>query len=213
MNENERPFCFCQTRGISTHYHNPEKYGCPMQPVPRRTEQEGGPPNDVELVTHLGLMPEEAARLREEFTARGSKLYPLDDVLAEAGIDSEEDWGDDELLEWEDELLKLNPEDPFERVLIDMVAMNRRKRRDYALDGSPFSNFDTTAAAMGMPGFGAVESAIFNVNQKLARLRSLRANGRLDDTANETVDDTYLDLAIYACIALAISRYPEGKVA
>lgn len=107
----------------------------------------------------------------------------------------------------------LDPNDPFEAVVLDMVKTNRAKRADYAVDGSPFSNFDDTANALGIDGFNAVDSALFNVNQKIARLRSLRKNGRMDDTANESVTDTYLDLAVYACIALAIHKYPTGLVA
>lgn len=108
--------------------------------------------------------------------------------------------------------LVLDPTDPFEKVLIEIVETNRRKRKDYALDGSPFSNFDDTAAGLGIEGFTAAESAVFNMLQKLARLKSLRANGRMDDPANEAVIDTRLDLAVYGVIQLAISRYPDGKV-
>lgn len=106
----------------------------------------------------------------------------------------------------------LDASDPFERVLIDIVRTNRAKRRDYALDGSPFSNFDTAAAGLGMEGFGALEAVVYMIHNKLARLQSMRANGRLDDPANESVTDTYLDLAVFGVIALAIHRYPEGKI-
>lgn len=99
--------------------------------------------------------------------------------------------------------------DPFEAVLIKMVRMNRLKRQDYAFDGSPWSNFEFTA---GVLGISAVDAAVHNVAQKLARLVALRANGRLDEPANEAVDDTYLDLAVYATIALGIRTYPSGKV-
>lgn len=109
--------------------------------------------------------------------------------------------------------VSLDPTDPFERVLIEIVETNRRKRQDYALDGNPFSNFDDTSRNLGIEGFTAVDSALFNILQKVARLRSLRANGRLGDPANESVADTLLDLAVYGVIALAISRYPDGKVA
>lgn len=112
----------------------------------------------------------------------------------------------------EHDAVRLDPDDPFERVIIDMVETNRRKRRDYALDGSPFSNFDDTARNLGVDGFSAADSAIFNVLQKVARLRSLRKNGRMGDTANESVTDTYLDLAVYAVIALAIHKHPSGEV-
>lgn len=105
--------------------------------------------------------------------------------------------------------LVLDEHDPFEAVVIKMIQMNRRKRRDYALDDSPWSNFDFSADAMGIR---SEDAAVFNVSQKLARLAALRANGRLDEPANEAVEDTYLDLAVYAVIALGIRTYPRGRV-
>jgi hypothetical protein len=99
----------------------------------------------------------------------------------------------------------LDPNDPFDAALIPIVETNRRKRKDYAADGDPFSNFKATAGGLGLDGFGPTEAAIFNVLQKLARLQSLRTNGRLHDTANEAVIDTYLDLAVYSIIAYAIA--------
>ena len=103
----------------------------------------------------------------------------------------------------------LNPEDPFEAALVEIVLTNRRKRADYAHDGSPFSNFEFTG---GVVGITASEAAIFNVAQKLARLSALKANGRTKDPRNEAVDDTYLDLAVYGVIAYAIRQYPNGRV-
>lgn len=106
----------------------------------------------------------------------------------------------------------LNPDDPFERVIMDMVATNRRKRADYAVDGSPWSNFDDTANALGIEGFTPGDSVNFNIEQKSARLRSLRKNGRMSDPRNESVADTYLDRSVYSVIALAMYRYPTGRV-
>lgn len=102
--------------------------------------------------------------------------------------------------------ITLNREDEIERVVFDIVAMNRRKRRDYALDTDPLSNFMQTADAMGLEGFTPVEAAEFNVVQKEVRLRALRANGRMDDPANESVEDTLLDRAVYAVLVLALWR-------
>lgn len=113
----------------------------------------------------------------------------------------------------QDDALALDPSDPFERVIADIVTTNRRKRSDYALDGSPWSNFDDTANALGIDGFAPVDSANFNIEQKSARLRSLRKNGRMDDPANESVADTYLDRAVYSVIAYAMFKYPDGEVA
>lgn len=108
--------------------------------------------------------------------------------------------------------LVLDETDPFESVLIDMVKVNRAKRADYAVDGSPWSNFVDTSEGMGIEGFGPVEAAEHNVRQKLARIKSLRANGRTDDPENESVNDTYLDMANYSALAYAIRKYPSGRV-
>lgn len=98
----------------------------------------------------------------------------------------------------------LNEDDPIEAALLRIRDINRKKRADYAVDGSPFSNFELSSAALGLSGFGPIEAALFNITQKMARLSALRANGRLYSPANEAVGDTYLDLATYAVIALAM---------
>lgn len=99
----------------------------------------------------------------------------------------------------------LDPNDPFDAAIIPIVLMNRRKRQDYAHDGNdPFTNFRESSAALGLAGFGAVEAADFNIAQKQARLAALRKNGRFDDPANEAVEDTYLDRAVYSIIAYAL---------
>jgi hypothetical protein len=100
----------------------------------------------------------------------------------------------------------LDPSDPFDAAIIPIVETNRRKRADYAKDGNPFDNFETSSNLMGLDGFGPTEAALFNVTQKLARLKSLRQNGRMDDPENEAVLDTYLDLAVYGILAYAIHR-------
>lgn len=103
------------------------------------------------------------------------------------------------------DIITLDPTDPFDAALIPIVEINRRKRADYAKDDDPFSNFETTAFMLGMDEFGSVESALFNMLQKIARLQSLRLNGRMTDTSNESVMDTYLDLAVYGIITYALA--------
>lgn len=100
--------------------------------------------------------------------------------------------------------LVLNPNDPFEKAVIDIVEMNRRKRKDYADDDDPFSNFKDSAFILALDGFGQTEAVLFNIAQKVARLRSLRRNGRMGMTFNESVQDTYLDLAVYSVILYAM---------
>lgn len=107
--------------------------------------------------------------------------------------------------------LTLSADDPFDRVLMDIVETNRRKRRDYAHDGDAFSNFRVTSELLGLEGFGPAESALFNILQKIARLQSLRVNGRMDDPTNESVADTALDLAVYSNIYLALIRERAGE--
>jgi hypothetical protein len=109
----------------------------------------------------------------------------------------------------DDTQIVLNPDDPFESALISMVQTARRKRADYARDGSPFSNFETTSEMLGIPGWTRIDSAFFNVLQKIARLKALRANGRMDDPQNESVIDTYLDLAVYAVLTYAMARISQ----
>ncbi len=96
----------------------------------------------------------------------------------------------------------LDPKWAVERAMISMVAVSRRKRADYATDGDEFSNFRGTAEFAGFES--PAMSALFNVAQKLERIRALRANGRFAEVANESVDDTFLDIAVYAVLAHAM---------
>lgn len=100
-----------------------------------------------------------------------------------------------------DDKVTLNTNDPFEAAIGKMVLTARAKGADYASDTDPWSNFRGTA---GYFGFKIWDAAIFNVVQKLQRLRALRMNDRVP--INESTDDTYLDLAVYATLAYAMYR-------
>lgn len=102
----------------------------------------------------------------------------------------------------------LDPADPFDAVLVDIVLTNRRKRHDYvAKDASPWSNFDLVEAQVnGTPGL-ATEVLVAT---KQARLAALATREGLPQ--NESVEDTLLDRAVYSVIALGRYRYPDGKV-
>lgn len=100
--------------------------------------------------------------------------------------------------------MELDANDPFDSAVIKLVAMNRKKRADYAADSDWASNFRDVASNLAMSGFGPAESALVLLLTKVARLRSLRLNGRMDDPNNESVLDTYLDLAVYAIIVFAL---------
>ncbi len=96
----------------------------------------------------------------------------------------------------------LDPSIALERAMIGMVEVSRRKRADYATDGDEFSNFRGSAHFAGFEH--PALSALFNVAQKLERIRSLRANGRMEDVANESLDDTFLDIAVYGVLGFAM---------
>lgn len=101
-------------------------------------------------------------------------------------------------------MIQLDDNDPFDQAVAKIVEVNRRKRLDYAQDEDPFSNFYGTSQNLGIDGFGAKEAVLFNILQKVERLKSLRVNGRIDDAKNESVGDTYWDLATYAVILYAL---------
>jgi hypothetical protein len=100
----------------------------------------------------------------------------------------------------------LDPANAWDAALIEIHELHVRKSADYAADDSEFSNFEDTAELLGLSGFEALEAAIFNCAQKMVRLKSLRRNGRLDEPENESVQDTYRDLAVYSVIALVLSK-------
>ena len=103
-----------------------------------------------------------------------------------------------------EEGVTLDGSDPFEAALIQMTLINRKKRADYSEDGKWDSNFVTSSEILGLSGFGRKEAVAMNISQKMARLRALRANGRMGAAQNESVLDTYLDLAVYAAILLGM---------
>lgn len=92
--------------------------------------------------------------------------------------------------------IMLDPNDPFDALLIPIVALNKRKRADYAVPGDLYINFRRNAMMMDLEEFTPVEDCLSMVTRKLGRLVNLR--GR--DAANETVLDTVEDLIVYAIL-------------
>lgn len=99
--------------------------------------------------------------------------------------------------------LTLNPENPFEAVLIQMVQTHRKKKKDYAGAGHPNQNFYDTAVQLGLFGGHSVEALIAT---KQARLKVLLPQfwNEGSSPANEGIEDTLLDRAVYSVIALTI---------
>lgn len=96
--------------------------------------------------------------------------------------------------------VELNPFDPFEAALIDIVTVNRRKRQDYATEKDIFSNFRFVASTCGMPSAAVAADTLVMV--KHGRILSIRQNNRVP--ANESLEDSYLDRAVYSIIAYVL---------
>lgn len=95
----------------------------------------------------------------------------------------------------------LDPSDPFDAALIDIVKLNRSKRGDYAKDGDIFSNFRDAGRTCGLDA-GKIVDVMLGI--KAARLVALEQNNR--EPNNESVLDTILDRAVYGIIGYAIAK-------
>lgn len=84
----------------------------------------------------------------------------------------------------------------FHNLLAKMGEIHDRKNHDYAANNNPYSNFEEAAGvAMGFTGVDAVFAGLIGV--KLARLRQLKSG---KEPNNESVQDSFLDLAVYAAL-------------
>ena len=94
------------------------------------------------------------------------------------------------------------PNARFHALLKKMAEMHDKKSADYATDTNYYSNFETAAVSAGVP-----VDAVFRVmiGIKLARLIELQGKGKVPK--NESVQDSLLDLAVYA--ALYASYYED----
>lgn len=103
-----------------------------------------------------------------------------------------------------DEDWTLDHNEPFDAVLIDMLRTHRAKRKDYAGDGHPNQNFYDTAYQLSSTAGLSCEQLLAT---KAARLRVLLpALAEGPKPANESIEDTLLDRAVYSVLALTIWR-------
>ena len=83
----------------------------------------------------------------------------------------------------------------FHALLEQMATVHDAKNHDYAQDGNPYSNFEEAAATAHVP-VDAVFAVLIGI--KLARLGELTHSGK--EPTHESVQDTRLDLAVYAAL-------------
>lgn len=98
----------------------------------------------------------------------------------------------------EPDVTVLNLNDPFERVIHQMVLLQRRKAEDYAAEGDKLKNMREVVSTLGIEGYDVVADCEAMVIRKTARINNLR--GR--EPSNEAVRDSYLDRANYAVLAI-----------
>lgn len=92
----------------------------------------------------------------------------------------------------------------FSEIVRQMEEMHNRKQSDYGKPGDPFSNV-RASEDFGIPGW---VGAIVRGNDKMKRLQKF-AKG--ESLVNESVEDSFLDLAVYTIIAMILFQESNGK--
>lgn len=87
----------------------------------------------------------------------------------------------------------------YMRLLDEMKALHVRKAADYGRGADPFANV-RSSSEFGLPGWLGV---MIRANDKMHRIKSFAQNGALK---NESLEDSLMDLAAYALIALVLYR-------
>ncbi len=100
--------------------------------------------------------------------------------------------------DWKSSAISLNLDDPFEKVIAELVELQRKKAQDYAADGDTLKNMKFVVEMLDIEGYTVIEDCNAMVLRKCARIVNLR--GR--DASNESIRDSYLDRAVYAVLAL-----------
>lgn len=87
----------------------------------------------------------------------------------------------------------------FNDILAEMQALHDKKAADYGRDEDPFANV-RASEDFNVPGW---QGCLIRANDKMRRLQTYSKKGKL---ANEGVEDSLLDLAVYSVIALVLWR-------
>lgn len=92
----------------------------------------------------------------------------------------------------------------FHQLLTEMGELHDRKQEDYGRGDDPFANV-RASEEWGIPGW---VGTMARLNDKVRRLQSLRSKGSL---ANEAAIDSFMDIAVYALIALVLYEETVGQ--
>jgi hypothetical protein len=90
------------------------------------------------------------------------------------------------------------PGDPrFHALLKEIADLHDKKQQDYGTSGDPLANI-RGSEQWGIPSW---VGAMVRANDKVKRLQKLAKEGSL---ANEAARDSFMDLAVYALLALIL---------
>lgn len=103
---------------------------------------------------------------------------------------------EDEDVRYEAMTLDLNND--FERIVFEILQLQRSKAQDYARQGDTLRNMREVVNSLAIPGYTVVEDCNAQVIRKNARIVNLR--GR--EAHNESVRDSYVDRAVYSILAI-----------
>lgn len=87
----------------------------------------------------------------------------------------------------------------FHDLLKEIGDLHDKKQQDYGREGDPFANV-RSSIEWGIPPW---VGALVRANDKVKRLQKAARGGTM---ANESVEDSMMDLAVYALIALRLFR-------
>jgi hypothetical protein len=94
------------------------------------------------------------------------------------------------------------PPTRFQEILAEIDSLHLRKQQDYGADHDPFANV-RASTEWGVPAW---VGALIRATDKIRRLQTYARRGTL---ANEGVEDSFRDLAVYALIGLIL--WEEGQ--
>ncbi len=92
----------------------------------------------------------------------------------------------------------------FHALLKEIGELHDRKQSDYGAEKDPFANVRASEKWGVAPWVGA----LVRLNDKVTRLQSFARKGSL---ANESAEDSMLDIAVYALISLILYREEKER--
>jgi len=92
----------------------------------------------------------------------------------------------------------------FHQLLTEIGTLHDRKQADYGSNVDPFANV-RASEDFGIPGW---VGGVMRLNDKVHRLKQFAQKGVL---ANESAEDSMMDIAVYSLIALVLYREPTEQ--